>query len=198
MTQRQSNFELLRIICMWGVLTNHVLQTLYQLHISNFSVTGEFRIGLMNCSIIAVNCFVLISGYFRIRPSWSGFYNLYTQCAFYAVGFALLAYSLHEGSWTQILKSGFALSESPLWFVRTYIGLYLLAPLLNTALDYASKSQRMKSLIFLGIIDVYLGYMHQIEEIGINGYNLIHFICLYYAGAVIANSPPRQNSIAMD
>lgn len=58
-SKRQSNFELLRVLCMWGVLTCHVLQTLYELHTSNFTVGGELRSLLMNCSIIAVNCFIL-------------------------------------------------------------------------------------------------------------------------------------------
>ena len=60
---RQSNFELLRILCMLGVVTNHVLQTCYsQLHTSDFSIANDLRVLLMCMSITAVNCFVMISG----------------------------------------------------------------------------------------------------------------------------------------
>ena len=37
------------------------------------------------------------------------------------------------------------------------------------------------------IIDQYLGYMHQAAEISIDGYNLIHFIVLYYVGCRISD-----------
>lgn len=174
---------------MWGVLATHVLQTLYQLHVPTFDLGTQGRMLLMNCGIIAVNCFILISGYFRIKPSWKGFFNLYFQCAFYAIGFGILACLFHEGSWGQIIKSGFALSESNLWFVRTYFGLYLFAPLLNTAVNSFSARERLQMLVFLSIVDIYLGYMHQVEEIGISGYNLIHFIYLYYIGCYLSYEP---------
>lgn len=183
---------------MWGVLTTHVLQTLYELHTPEIGFGTQGRIVLMNCCIVAVNCFVLISGYFRIKPSWKGFFNLYFQCAFYAVGFAVLAYLFHEGSFRQIIKSGFALSETNLWFVRTYFGLYLFAPLLNAAITSFTARQRLLVLVFLCVVDIYLGYLHQIAEIGTDGYNLIHFIYLYYIGSFISYvplPPPLQNSL---
>lgn len=59
---RQSNFELLRILCMLGVVTNHVLQNCYpQLHGADFSIDNDLRVLLMCMSIAAVNCFVMIS-----------------------------------------------------------------------------------------------------------------------------------------
>ena len=74
---RQSKFELLRIICMVGVITGHALQSLYELHTANFSVLNTAQILLMNICIVAVNCFVMISGYFRIRQSWKGITGLW-------------------------------------------------------------------------------------------------------------------------
>lgn len=68
--ERQSNLELLRILSMFGVLTSHSLTAMYDLHTANFSLPNEIRVYIMNASVLAVNCFVLISGYFQIKQSW--------------------------------------------------------------------------------------------------------------------------------
>ncbi len=64
---RESNFELLRILCMLGVIVNHALQSLYELHTTDFSLANNVRIIIMDAAIVAVNCFIFISGYFRIK-----------------------------------------------------------------------------------------------------------------------------------
>lgn len=181
---RQSNFELLRILCMLGVITGHALQSLYELHTNNFSVVNTIHILLMNVCVVAVNCFVMISGYFRIRQSWKGITNLWMQLLFYAVVSFLLCLWLkpEQSLMVGIKRIVFPLSESGLWFIATYVGLYLIAPLLNSALDQQSRQQKLWTLILLLIVDVYLGYMHQTEEITISGYHLIHFIVLYWLG----------------
>ena len=184
---RQSNFELLRIICMLGVITSHALQSLYDLHTANFSVLNTIHVFLMNISIVAVNCFVMISGYFRIRQSWRGITGLWIQLLFYAVvSFILCLWLKPEQSLlVGIKRIIFPLSESGLWFIVTYVGLYLMAPLLNAALEHQSRQQKLSTLVLLLIVDVYLGYMHQTEEITINGYHLLHFIVLYWLGNCI-------------
>lgn len=181
---RQSNFELLRIICMLGVITGHALQSLYELHTTNFSILNTVQIILMSVCVVAVNCFVMISGYFRIRQSWKGITGLWMQLLFYAIVSFLLCFWLkpEQPLMVGIKRIFFPLSESGLWFITTYVGLYLIAPLLNSALDHQSRQKKIWTLILLLIADVYLGYMHQTEEITINGYHLIHFIVLYWLG----------------
>lgn len=193
---RQSNFELLRIICMLGVITGHALYNLYELHTPNFSIVNTVQILLMNICVVAVNCFVMISGYFRIRQSWKGITGLWMQLLFYAtLSFLLCIWLKPEQSlMVGIKRIVFPLSESGLWFIAAYVGLYLIAPLLNSALDYQSRQQKVRTLILLLIVDVYLGYMHQTEEITINGYHLIHFIVLYWLGNCMNEFKSRLES----
>ena len=181
---RQSNFELLRILCMFGVITGHALQSLYELHTSSFSVLNTFQILLMNACVLAVNCFVMISGYFRIKQSWKGITGLWLQLLFYAfLSFVLCLLLKPEQSLLLGLKRMlFPLSESGLWFIVAYFGLYLCAPIINAALDGQSRNQKLWSLALLLIVDVYLGYMHQVEEVTINGYHIFHFIVIYWLG----------------
>lgn len=188
---RLSNFELLRILAMIGVLMCHILQ-LYNIQNVSLSADQIFCVFLMNVGIIAVNCFVLISGYFRIKISWKGFYNLYTQLTFYALLLGFLSWLVDHESFMNVLKSFFSMSESNLWFVRTYIGLFLISPLLNKALDSVPKKQLLRNSILLVVLDVYFGYIHQINEISIDGYNLLHFICIYYWGGCLSQFDFKQ------
>lgn len=186
--QRQSNFELLRILCMLGVMTNHVLQTCYpQLHSADFSLANDIRVLLMCMSITAVNCFVMISGYFRIRQSWRGFFNLYTQCAFWMLILTTLSFVFLDGSAIDIAKRTiFALTGSGYWFMIAYFALFLFAPILNTAFENQTQGQRRLSLVALLLTDVYIGYMHQAPEVSIDGYSAIHFFVIYYLGMFLS------------
>lgn len=140
---RQSNFELLRILCMWGVLQSHVLLYLYEIHTPEFTFAGEIRIILMNMSVLAVNCFVLISGFFRIKISMKSFFDFYFTLLFYAVLFAIFTaifstFNLTE-NFTRIL---FPLSESGMWFIITYLALYLISPILNKGYEHLNTRQK--------------------------------------------------------
>lgn len=147
-------------------------------------MVNTIQVFVFNACVVAVNCFVMISGYFRIRQSWKGITSLWTQLLFYAVISLILCLWLkpEQSMMVGIKRIVFPLSESGLWFIATYIGLYLMSPLLNAALDHQSRQQKVWTLVLLLIVDVYLGYMHQTEEITINGYPLTHFIVLYWLG----------------
>ena len=187
---RQSNFELLRILCMGGVMITHLLQSLYELHTPYHSVAGEGRILLMNISIIAVNCFVLISGYFGIRLRWKSVVNLYTQCAFYAIIAGVYMLIMNEVGLVRLgLSIVFPLTEAPMWFVRSYFLLLLISPLLNAAFERLDSKQQVRCLTLLFIVDVYAGYMHQVPESSQDGYNLIHMITVYWMGKCISSTP---------
>jgi surface polysaccharide O-acyltransferase-like enzyme len=65
---RDSNFELLRLVCMFFILIQHFITNGLNItgHRLILDGTGDPNIvGIVSCSfvIIAVNCFVLISGY---------------------------------------------------------------------------------------------------------------------------------------
>ena len=142
----------------------------------------------MNVCIVAVNCFVMISGYFRIKPNRKGIVNLWLWLLFYSVvSFGLSIWLKPEQSLLIGLKRiVFPLSESGLWFIVTYFALYLVSPLLNKAIEHQSKREKSLTLFLLLIVDDYLGYMHQSKEITIDGYHLFHFIVLYFLGSWIS------------
>lgn len=178
---RQSNFELLRILCMLGVLVGHVLLYLYadQLHSMDWSLPNQMRMALMNACAVAVNCFVLISGYFTIQFSWKRVLRFCGICLCYA----FLGWLCLGGDWKQVV---FPISESGLWFPICYLGLMLVSPLLNAGLLALKEHELIRTVGLLLFVDIYLGYWHQSDCIGVDGYGLFHLVCIYCLGYLIA------------
>lgn len=67
MKKRESNFELLRIICMLMIVMSHIIM----FHPSTLESTSgiNYYIGniVKSFVVVAVNCFILISGYYGIN-----------------------------------------------------------------------------------------------------------------------------------
>lgn len=179
---RQSNFELLRIVSMAGVLLNHTLQCLWNIHVPDITWENSGRMFLMNWAILAVNCFVMISGYFTIRLSWRGVVRYYMQCLFYMALFAAVPVIInHAVTLKDISRVVFAASEGD-WFVRCYFALMLVSPLINKALEALPGKLLRIPLLLMIITDVYLGYMHQVREVATEGFELVNIATIYMIG----------------
>jgi len=180
-TSRQSNFELLRILCMLGVLVGHVLLYLYgdQIHSRDWSVVNQGRVFLLNTCAVAVNCFVMISGYFTIQVTRRRIIRYVAICLWYA----LFVFLFFDGAWQKVV---FPVGESDLWFVPCYLALMLVSPLLNAGLSSKGVLELRKAIALLLTVDVYLGYMHQCGGVGVDGYSLFHLMCMYCLGHWIA------------
>jgi len=96
-------------------------------------------------SQVAVNCYVMITGYFLIIKTdyrWSGVVHVVIQTLFYSLVFLLLAVLLkYDYSKTQLLKSFFPIHQWGYWFVTVYVGLLLIAPLLSRIASTLTKRQ---------------------------------------------------------
>ena len=83
---RDSNIELLRMLAMFLVLLVHAdffsLGTPTLQDIQTSTLDSTLRIFFEALSIVCVNVFVLISGWFGIRPSLKGVSNFIFQCLF--------------------------------------------------------------------------------------------------------------------
>lgn len=179
-TERQSNAELLRILCILTILLHHFCVHALYPEIDSLEIAGtgwDSHLLLYSYAIlyIGVNCFVLISGWFGIKLSWRGFINLYFVCAFYN----LLASYSHLLSWETLMTVLFPFSHGQLWFIKCYFKLFLLAPLINPAIRYMNKRYYGLLLIALGVASLHY------KEIWLNGYSLPHFIYLYLIGGFL-------------
>ena len=93
MKERLSNIELLRIVAMLFVLIVHsdfvALGTPSTNDCMESGIASFTRIFLETLSYVCVNVFVLISGWFGIKPSKKGFCNFIFQCFFFYLVYTL-------------------------------------------------------------------------------------------------------------
>ena len=186
---RNSNIELLRIVCMLMVVVLHFNNNGANTGIVNMPelLTVRLTWGFLveSFCIVAVNCFVLISGYFAIKLKWRSMLKFYLQCFFIGL-FSYLAYVGICGgfSWQVLAELLLAFTHNGWWFVVSYVGLMLLSPLLNKAVDGMTCKQLLHSVLLFSMVILYLGWYQKVEPTN-SGCSLISFVWIYLIGRYI-------------
>ena len=182
--QRESNYELLRSIAILLVLILHAnffaLEGPNVQDIINNPLDSILRIFFQAISIVCVNVFVMISGWFGIRPSRRGFCNLLFQIIFYL----FLIYLLFILTGHAILSTSgildLLLATPSNWFLKAYICLYLFAPVLNSFVEYASQKEFKFFLISFFLFQTIYGWIFTKSTDYIQGgYSPLSFMGLY-------------------
>ena len=172
---RQSNIELCRIASITLVLLVHsafaangIPQTL--------NASSFWLIVLESMSIIGVNVFIFISGFFSIKLKPKTIYNIIFICAFYYCILTTTSLLLGEPF---LLKSILFISYSH-GFILDYIGLILLSPILNKYAENTDKKSFLTLLILLLSFQTYFGYIIGANSIQFNyGYGLVSYSIIY-------------------
>ena len=127
---RSSNFEALRIVCMLFIIAGHLIMW----HdFDNVAIDRAVNCGIRPFFMVAVDCFVLISGWFGINFKWGkilSLNNTLTFWTFVVCAFALL-YGLHVISPIKDVTMLVPLLTRRYWFITVYVALCFLAPFLN-------------------------------------------------------------------
>lgn len=190
---RQSNFEVLRIIAMCGIIIIHYMNSeigggIQNPVFPNFS--WLFMHSVSSVCIPLVNCFVLISGFFMIKHRYFSLrktMNLLFITAFYGSISYLISIIAGKNVLTGlgIVYTLIPFFKGTRWFVETYIILVLIAPFLNKMLRALNK--RSFQLLLIIQLLIFSGWY----SVGLSapllddGYGIINFISLYMLGAYI-------------
>lgn len=166
---RQSNFELLRLVSMFFIVFYHLLR-FFVVRMDDAAIYKAMYLPLH----VAVICFVLISGYFHIKPSFRGAVKLLAPLVIFYLPLTLWEYYHGVGE----AKSLLVFSKSPYWFIRAYFCLFLMSPMLNNYLT--DNKRRLQMLLILGFIAVYMGSVHEPSLKG--GKNVALFMFVYVLG----------------
>lgn len=93
--------------------------------------------------IIAVDVFVLISGYFMVESKFKAknvFKTAISGVWIYSILFSLVAFEIGGGdSGIELIKAIFPILTKKFWFVNSYVLLYILSPFLNKLIHSLSK-----------------------------------------------------------
>lgn len=193
---RYTNYELLRIIAMFMVVTLHYLNHTGMLLTAGGEGGGARFLGMLveSFCIVAVNVYVMISGYFLVEAGFKvkRIVTLVCQVLFYAVMIPLimmgsgLAVGGGESGIYRLQQYLFPLQSEHYWFAASYVYLYLFTPVLNTAVKAMSRKQLQITiggllLLFCGLKSV-VPIQFAMDRFG---YDFGWFLCVYLLAAYI-------------
>lgn len=189
---RDAGIELLRIIAMLMIVALHYLahgEGLTQN--SKFGLNWSFSWALEAVCIVAVNCYVIISGYFLVTSQFKiqKLIRLWIQVLFYSITIylALAGMGLEPLNIKHLAMACVPVLTNQYWFVTVYLALYIASPFLNIFIHALSKKQFQNLLILLFIIlslwPTLLPFGFSLDKT--NGFSIIHFIFLYIIAAYI-------------
>ncbi len=193
---RMANMELLRMIAMLLVVVLHFLDkggNLPPLTEGSMEVSGYAAWILETLSIVAVNVYMLISGYFLIESSFKvkRLLGLLLQIWFYSLGIGLLGAAfgyLPEGGFGihYLLTLCLPISMNHYWFMSAYVFMYLFVPLLSAGIKRLTKKQLqlvMGMLIFVFcLIKSVVPARLEADNLG---YDCIWYLCVFVVAAYI-------------
>lgn len=197
MKKRQVNFELLRILCMYMIVIGHCLFHGRVTAKLGYGTTNYFLSYLIQSfSVVHVNCFVMIAGYFSIDREFKAqrLTKFWKQVSFYAVSICLL-YGICAGvTGTDIWKAVLPISTDSYWFASVYMGLVLLLPFAGMMAVRLTKVQYRYLLILLAVFFSVNHMIFRVNTYGIySGRELPWFLFLaLLAGYVKLHMKPER------
>lgn len=204
---REANLELLRIIAMLLIILLHAMEysdifLVLQKNALNCYLT-YFLYGIAQ---IAVNCYVLISGYFLINSQFrlKKLVLLWMEVVFYALFIYLILVALGMTTFGvgTMVTCLIPILSGRYWFVTIYVGMYLLSPFLNKAIGALSKEQhRILNIILFFLFSVWIILPFSAGMNSGGGWGLAWFIVLYFQAAYLRlyykpNGPISKKALA--
>ena len=204
--ERLINIEILRIIAMVFVVLLHYLgkgSTLLAWGDPAFGVNTWIAWGLESFALVAVNVYVIISGYFLVESDFkiNRIIKLWFQIFFYSAGIWLLFLALgmvpadySGGYWISMFL--LPVTSGHYWFASTYIFMCLIAPFLSVAARKMSKRQLQTCIVVLLILfsRVWRIVLPMSTPIDDRGYGVFWFATLFMIAAYIRLYVPKTGN----
>lgn len=196
--KRNLSLDLLKIICMAMVVVHHVnLFGMDMEKVSLFSGVYVFRNISESFCVVAVNCFVLCTGYFLSTKEvrYKRLISLWVQVATYSTVIYIILSVFTELEITfnlkDFIKQCFPLLTDQYWFFTCYFLMYILIPVLNKFIQHTEKKEYLQCLITLLVVFSVADNLNVLgNSFGVkSGYSLIWFFVLYLVAGYIRKYP---------
>lgn len=189
--ERFLGLDLLRILSMLLVLVLHYLSYGGVLDTPAFGTPYYALVwGLESLAYVAVNCFVLISGYFLSTSTFKP--SRVLRLVLHVLFFSLLGLGLtlvlnpQAIGLKQIIKSLTPVSSGVWWYISCYFQLSLLMPLLNMAIKGMNKRQFQLCLGCILLITALIPSIIFWRSIQWpTGFTTLWFVALYFIAAYL-------------
>ena len=192
---RQANMELLRNVAMIMVVTLHYLVkgNVAVSLVENFSVINVIFWFIKALCIVAVNAYVLLSGYFLLEARWkfSRIVKVWFQTMFYSIGVPLVCFAIGVGQieqwgrydWLNVLLP---VQMEHYWFITAYTVLYIMVPVLSEGVKHLTRKQHQWAiaglLLFFSVPKTILPVSILTDRYG---YDFGWFVCLFVIAAYL-------------
>lgn len=193
--KRQANFELLRIVAMLMIIVLHYLNKseLILLYTEEHSAVNYTAHLIESFCIVAVNGYVLLSGYFLVESAWKPkrvvslvaqvlFYSLLIPVVLGCIGVVYLE-KLSVYDW---LNYVLPIETEHYWFATAYLVMYVLSPVLAMGVKAVDK-KTLRTVI--GIMALYYSVWKSVVPATLAtdkyGYDYGWFLCLFLIAAYI-------------
>lgn len=186
--QRNSGLDLLRIIACMMVFTCHFLSNgiLFNVEFGSFNTIAAR--GIEAVSIVCINIFILVSGYFGIKSKGINTrrkINMLIMVAFFSViSYVYYAFRKNNFSISGLLTSFAPYFVGGYWFIRVYLILVLISPFLNLCLSKLNSKAYLYLVIICYILFSVLPSFCKAFK-NSDGYDIIHFAFIYSVGGYI-------------
>ncbi len=141
--ERESNFELLRILAMLVIIAGHFFNQAHIVeYIQPFSFNQFVSFILCNFHRIAVNLFLMVGCWFMVDSRFEAkrVLRLYSKLFFYTFTLLIFLLTVHAPiKPLEIIKNIFPFCGCALWFVSCYICLLLIFPFLKLITEQTQK-----------------------------------------------------------
>lgn len=199
--QRSSNLELLRIVAMLMVVGTHLLTAVIRDEVI-LNPDERYWVKYLtqwSCYLTwtCVDLFVLISGWFAIRPTGRKVASYVFNVLFFAVGIFVVALIMGKADFTEETVLSALVWVKYYWFLGAYLVLMILAPALNVYCETATRKQLATVLIaFFGVQFLY-DCTYSLHEFSMfnEGYSPISFVGLYLLGRYMRLHTPRWGAL---
>lgn len=187
--QRNSNIEVFRIIATFMVILLHALGWSRALQIMEYPHIPVYW-GLEAISIVAVNVFVLISGYYMVESKFKA-NNIFKigigGVWIYSIIFGMISLKLSGEAIlpAQVIKIIFPLITKKFWFINSYLTLYILSPILNKTINSISKKMHTYLIIVMFILFSVRTTIFPMtwSQDSSGGMGIITFVMIYFMAA---------------
>lgn len=188
-TERQSNFELLRVIAMLMIVLIHA-----NMYLPSFAdgitrtVANGTIVGICN---IGVTCFILISGYFGVRFSVRKLVKMELMMITYSLFETLIIFLFDPNALEgmrlleQLLKAFLPFISRKYWFYSCYVCIFIFSGFIETFISAMSREMFKKLLVVMLLVFSVFPTFFYFEIMPDNGKGLVQMFMIYLIGRYI-------------
>lgn len=175
-TIRESNFELLRIMAMLLICI---------LHTSNWCMTDTKAALLSSFSVIGVNLFVMITGWWGVHNPLKSILKIWIEVVSLKI-ICCIVFSMLHATPISIMDMARSFWMGGYWFVTAYVGLLLFSPILERALELKQNESEHDwirkftiIIVLLTVMNCVFGWLLKGVQINATGQTFVQMIYIY-------------------